>query len=133
MPAGPITTIMRDNLSINNDQPSPDGDRPNLRVDRGPAAGRRFVARAVQGRAPGSRPIREEGRGQAVDRRGYVLGSGSRGDDKPDFKNRALMLRGCIRWPQPLRDGEQYAAGDLRHGGQSCGASAAPTLRFDVG
>jgi hypothetical protein len=39
MPAGPNATIIRDNVFIKNDQPSPDGDRPNLLVDRGPAAG----------------------------------------------------------------------------------------------
>ncbi len=30
LPAGPTTTIIRHNVFIENDQPSPDGDRPNL-------------------------------------------------------------------------------------------------------
>jgi len=39
MPAGPTTTIIRNNVFIKNDQPSPDGDRPNLLVSAFPAAG----------------------------------------------------------------------------------------------
>jgi hypothetical protein len=39
MPLGPTTTIIRNNVFIKNDQPSPDGDRPNLLVGAFPIAG----------------------------------------------------------------------------------------------
>jgi hypothetical protein len=39
MPAGPTSTIIRDNVFIKNDQPSPDGDRPNLLVGAFPNTG----------------------------------------------------------------------------------------------
>ncbi len=39
MPLGPTTTIIRNNVFIKNDQPSPDGDRPNLLVGAFPTAG----------------------------------------------------------------------------------------------
>jgi hypothetical protein len=39
MPAEPTSTIIRDNVFIKNDQPSPDGDRPNLLVGAFPNAG----------------------------------------------------------------------------------------------
>ncbi len=39
MPTGPQRTIIRQNVFIKNDAPSPDGDRPNLLVDGFPDAG----------------------------------------------------------------------------------------------
>lgn len=39
MPTGPTSTIIRHNVFIKNDQPSPDGDRPNLLVGAFPATG----------------------------------------------------------------------------------------------
>lgn len=39
MPLGPTTTIIRNNVFIKNDQPSPDGDRPNLLVSAFPTSG----------------------------------------------------------------------------------------------
>jgi hypothetical protein len=39
MPTGPTSTIIRNNVFIKNDQPSPDGDRPNLLVSSFPATG----------------------------------------------------------------------------------------------
>lgn len=39
MPAGPNTTIVRNNVFIKNDQPSPDGDRPNVYIGGFPASG----------------------------------------------------------------------------------------------
>jgi hypothetical protein len=39
MPVGPTTTIIRNNVFIKSDQPSPDGDRPNLLVGAFPTAG----------------------------------------------------------------------------------------------
>jgi len=39
MPLGPTTTIIRNNVFIKNDQPSPDGDRPNVLVGAFPATG----------------------------------------------------------------------------------------------
>jgi hypothetical protein len=39
MPSGPTVTIIRNNVFIKNDQPSPDGDRPNLIVGAFPTAG----------------------------------------------------------------------------------------------
>ena len=39
MPSGPTSTIIRNNVFIKNDQPSPDGDRPNLLVGAFPAVG----------------------------------------------------------------------------------------------
>jgi hypothetical protein len=39
MPLGPTSTIIRDNVFIKDDRPSPDGDRPNLLVDPFPATG----------------------------------------------------------------------------------------------
>lgn len=39
MPAGPTTTIIRNNVFIKDDQRSPDGDRPNLLVSAFPATG----------------------------------------------------------------------------------------------
>lgn len=43
MPAGPNRTIIRDNVFVKDDRPSPDGDRPNLLVgtfpDTGPGSG----------------------------------------------------------------------------------------------
>ena len=39
MPAGPSSTIIRNNVFIKNDQPSPDGDRPNLLVGGFPDSG----------------------------------------------------------------------------------------------
>src|SRR5262249_20038183 len=39
MPLGPTTTIIRNNVFIKNDQPSPDGDRPNLIVGAFPPDG----------------------------------------------------------------------------------------------
>jgi hypothetical protein len=39
MPLLPTTTIIRDNVFIKNDQPSPDGDRPNLLVGSFPMSG----------------------------------------------------------------------------------------------
>jgi len=39
MPTGPTSTIIRNNVFVKNDQPSPDGDRPNLLVSAFPAAG----------------------------------------------------------------------------------------------
>jgi PKD repeat protein len=39
MPTGPTTTIIRNNVFIKNDAPSPDGDRPNLLVGGFPASG----------------------------------------------------------------------------------------------
>jgi hypothetical protein len=39
MPMAPTTTIIRNNVFIKNDQPSPDGDRPNLLVGAFPATG----------------------------------------------------------------------------------------------
>ena len=39
MPTGPSTTIIRNNVFIKNDQPSPDGDRPNVLVGGFPASG----------------------------------------------------------------------------------------------
>jgi hypothetical protein len=39
MPLGPTTTIIRNNVFIKNDRPSPDGDRPNVLVGAFPAAG----------------------------------------------------------------------------------------------
>ena len=40
MPGGPTSTIIRHNVFIKNDQPSPDGDRPNLLVSAFPSTGR---------------------------------------------------------------------------------------------
>jgi hypothetical protein len=40
MPGGPTSTIIRHNVFIKNDQPSPDGDRPNVLVSGFPATGR---------------------------------------------------------------------------------------------
>jgi hypothetical protein len=42
MPLGPTSTIIRNNVFIKNDQPSPDGDRPNLIVGSFPGAGPGF-------------------------------------------------------------------------------------------
>ena len=46
MPTNPTTTIIRNNVFIKNDDPSPDGDRPNLLVggfpDTGPGASDRY-------------------------------------------------------------------------------------------
>ena len=39
LPLGPTSTIIRHNVFIKNDQPSPDGDRPNLLVSGFPASG----------------------------------------------------------------------------------------------
>jgi len=39
MPAGPTSTIIRNNVFVKNDQPSPDGDRPNLMVSAFPGTG----------------------------------------------------------------------------------------------
>lgn len=39
MPAGPTTTTIRHNVFIKNDQPSPDGDRPNLLLGGSPSTG----------------------------------------------------------------------------------------------
>lgn len=39
MPTTPTSTIIRNNVFIKNDQPSPDGDRPNLLVDGFPSSG----------------------------------------------------------------------------------------------
>ena len=39
MPGGPTSTIIRNNVFIKNDQPSPDGDRPNVLVSGFPATG----------------------------------------------------------------------------------------------
>jgi MYXO-CTERM domain-containing protein len=39
MPTTPTTTIIRDNVFIKNDDPSPDGDRPNLLVGGFPSSG----------------------------------------------------------------------------------------------
>ena len=39
MPTEPTSTIVRNNVFIKNDQPAPDGDRPNLLVGAFPAAG----------------------------------------------------------------------------------------------
>jgi len=39
LPAGPNRTILRNNVFIKNDQPSPDGDRPNLYLGGQPASG----------------------------------------------------------------------------------------------
>jgi hypothetical protein len=39
MPTGPGTTIIRNNVFIKNDQPSPDGDRPNVLLDSFPQTG----------------------------------------------------------------------------------------------
>ena len=39
MPIVPTTTVIRHNVFIKNDQPSPDGDRPNLLVSSFPATG----------------------------------------------------------------------------------------------
>jgi hypothetical protein len=39
MPLGPTTTIIRNNVFIKNDRPSPDGDRPNVLVGAFPATG----------------------------------------------------------------------------------------------
>lgn len=39
MPTTPTSTIIRNNVFIKNDQPSPDGDRPNLLVDGFPNSG----------------------------------------------------------------------------------------------
>lgn len=39
MPTAPTTTIVRNNVFIKNDQPSPDGDRPNILVGGFPASG----------------------------------------------------------------------------------------------
>ncbi len=39
MPTGPSTTIIRNNVFIKNDQPNPDGDRPNVLVGGFPASG----------------------------------------------------------------------------------------------
>jgi len=39
MPTGPTSTIIRNNVFIKNDQPSPDGNRPNLLVDGFPSSG----------------------------------------------------------------------------------------------
>ncbi|MEO8798292.1 MAG: right-handed parallel beta-helix repeat-containing protein, partial [Polyangiaceae bacterium] len=39
MPTGPTTTIIRHNVFIKNDDPSPDGDRPNVLVGVFPASG----------------------------------------------------------------------------------------------
>jgi hypothetical protein len=39
MPTAPSSTIIRNNVFIKNDQPSPDGDRPNLLVGAFPATG----------------------------------------------------------------------------------------------
>jgi len=39
MPTGPSTTIIRNNVFIKNDQPSPDGDRPNVLVGGFPDTG----------------------------------------------------------------------------------------------
>jgi hypothetical protein len=39
LPTGPTSTIIRNNVFIKNDQPSPDGDRPNVLVGAFPAVG----------------------------------------------------------------------------------------------
>ena len=39
MPTAPTSTIIRNNVFIKNDQPSPDGNRPNLLVDGFPSSG----------------------------------------------------------------------------------------------
>jgi MYXO-CTERM domain-containing protein len=39
LPAGPNRTIIRNNVFIKNDQPSPDGDRPNLLIGGAPESG----------------------------------------------------------------------------------------------
>lgn len=39
LPMGPTSTIIRNNVFIKNDQPSPDGDRPNVLVSSFPATG----------------------------------------------------------------------------------------------
>jgi hypothetical protein len=39
LPAGPNRTIVRDNVFIKDDQPSPDGDRPNLLIGGSPTSG----------------------------------------------------------------------------------------------
>jgi MYXO-CTERM domain-containing protein len=39
LPAGPNRTIIRDNVFLKNDQPSPDGDRPNLLIGGSPTSG----------------------------------------------------------------------------------------------
>ena len=39
LPAGPNRTIIRNNVFIKNDQPSPDGDRPNLLIGGSPTSG----------------------------------------------------------------------------------------------
>jgi MYXO-CTERM domain-containing protein len=39
LPTGPNRTVVRNNVFIKNDQPSPDGDRPNLLIGGGPTAG----------------------------------------------------------------------------------------------
>ena len=39
LPMGPNRTILRDNVFIKNDQPSPDGDRPNLLIGGSPTSG----------------------------------------------------------------------------------------------
>lgn len=39
MPAGPTSTIIRNNVFIKDDRPSPDGDRPNVLVGSFPASG----------------------------------------------------------------------------------------------
>jgi len=39
MPIGPTSTIIRNNVFIKNDQPSPDGDRPNVLVGAFPGSG----------------------------------------------------------------------------------------------
>lgn len=39
LPAGPNRTIVRHNVFVKNDQPSPDGDRPNLLIGGGPTSG----------------------------------------------------------------------------------------------
>jgi hypothetical protein len=39
LPPGPHTTVIRHNVFMKNDQPSPDGDRPNVLTDNYPACG----------------------------------------------------------------------------------------------
>lgn len=39
LPTGPNRTVIRNNVFIKNDQPSPDGDRPNLLIGGGPTSG----------------------------------------------------------------------------------------------
>jgi len=144
MPAGATKTIIRDNVFIKNDAPSPDGNRPNVFVgafpDSGPGAGSmversppgssRSGFRAREAAAQGARAARGPG-GAAGQRRAGLVEPAARGPAEATAVRAARRgaaaaawwgragaggaSRGSARsWPGSRAEGDGGAEGELQ-------------------